>query len=226
LRVKKFTANDARALLLFNQIESGVIGGPAEIGLRLYGSGVAATPDKRAARLLGMNAMLRLELQGLVFPVPRLDEMQPRRWALTRSGQERLSELFPPLQDVDTEAGFDCQTCGACCSYFAVISLEAFSNEPGLGIDLQDYDDYSKLPPSMLAFEPMPEGSLLPPNVVLRTQKVGKWHQCLGLEGRVGESCRCSVYEARPLTCSDFEVGGVKCLKSRESRGLSIREAE
>lgn len=226
MEIKNFTLNDCRAIALFLANPSLAIGGEVEIGERLYGTVVSrtGTPRKRnRSGLLGRAAMKRLEAHGLVGEIT-IDPGTPRKWGLTPQGFERLRQLFPPLPET-TEPPFDCLTCGACCSYFAVVSLEAFSNEPGLGIDLQDYDDYSKLPPAMLAFEPMPEGSRLPPNVVLRTRQVGEWFQCVGLEGRVGEPCRCSVYEARPLTCSDFEVGGLKCLKSREARGLSIEGA-
>lgn len=227
MRIKNFTANDARALLIFFAQPGQAVGGPADIGRILYSSvspSEGGAGSLRAETLLGMNAMRRLEAHGLVEDAPVTlgpGGKKLRQWKLTPRGHDKLAELFPPLPDV-VEAPFDCQTCGACCSYFAVISLEAVSNEPGLGIELQDYDDFSKLPSTMLAFERMPEGSRLPPNVSLRTRKVGEWYKCVGLEGRVGEACRCSVYEHRPLTCSDFEVGGLKCLKSREARGLSI----
>jgi uncharacterized protein len=227
MRIKNFTANDARSLLIFLAQPEQAFAGPADIGRRLYFPDSIAeggARSLRAATLLGTNAMLRLEAHGLVedAPVtPGAGRKKLRQWKLTSRGQKKLADLFPPLPDV-VEAPFDCQTCGACCSYFAVISLEAVSDEPGLGIELQDYDDFSKLPSAMLAFERMPEGSRLPPYVALRTRKVGEWHQCLGLEGRVGEACRCDVYDQRPLTCSEFEVGGLKCLKAREARGLSI----
>lgn len=227
MRIKNFTANDGRALSIFFSHPERAVGGPADIGQKLYSSNSTTEGgggSLRAATLLGTNAMLRLEAHGLVADAsvsigPGAERL--RQWKLTARGSEKLAELFPPLPDV-IEDVFDCRTCGACCSYFAVICLEAFSNESGLGIELLDDDDFSKLPSAMLAFERMPEGSRLPPYVALRTRKVGEWYQCVGLEGRVGEACRCGVYDQRPLTCSEFEVGGLKCLKAREARGLSI----
>ncbi len=151
-----------------------------------------------------------------------------RSWVLTAKGMDVILALVGlpevqvlPLEEAN-EPALDCQNCGACCSYFSVISMAALSGGRGFGIDLQDYDDVSGLPPEMLGVERVPAGARFPPQVVLKTKKVGKWHQCVGLEGRVGSTCRCSVYEARPLTCSEFVVGGSKCLKAREARGLSV----
>jgi Fe-S-cluster containining protein len=43
---------------------------------------------------------------------------------------------------------------------------------------------------------------------------------CVALRGRIGGSCRCTVYESRPQNCRQFEVGGSDCQAAREAAGL------
>jgi uncharacterized protein len=236
MKVKNFTENDKRALLLFLERPHQPLVGPADIGRLLFPEMAKASDGRRTyqgAARLGLSAMKRLEQHGLIedarWMVPATYRAR-RSWVLTSKGMEKITELRgqPEREVLDLEAveqpALDCQNCGACCSYFSVISMAAMCGGRGFGIDLQDYDDVSGLPPEMLGVERVPDGARFPPQVVLKTKKVGKWHQCVGLEGRVGSACRCSVYEARPLTCSEFVVGGSKCLKAREARGLSVDE--
>ena len=35
--------------------------------------------------------------------------------------------------------------------------------------------------------------------------------RCVALEGEVGRSCACSIYEGRPTVCREYEPGGPLC---------------
>lgn len=43
---------------------------------------------------------------------------------------------------------------------------------------------------------------------------------CVGLHGRVGGSCRCTIYDQRPDNCRRFEVGSDLCEAARIEAGL------
>jgi Fe-S-cluster containining protein len=45
---------------------------------------------------------------------------------------------------------------------------------------------------------------------------------CAAFEGNAGSTCSCSIYEARPSACRQFEVGSIAC---REARRLIRGEA-
>lgn len=44
---------------------------------------------------------------------------------------------------------------------------------------------------------------------------------CSALKGKIGDSCKCTIYEQRPLNCKIFEPGSDECLAARERFGVS-----
>jgi len=45
--------------------------------------------------------------------------------------------------------------------------------------------------------------------------------RCLALQGRVGESVRCAVYELRPEPCRQVLPGDERCNEARRHKGLA-----
>jgi Fe-S-cluster containining protein len=45
-------------------------------------------------------------------------------------------------------------------------------------------------------------------------------NRCVALEGEVGASVRCSVYNCRPTSCRKFVVGSELCLEARKAKGI------
>ena len=43
---------------------------------------------------------------------------------------------------------------------------------------------------------------------------------CIALEGELGKSVSCSIYDDRPSACRQFEAGSESCLHLREKAGL------
>lgn len=44
--------------------------------------------------------------------------------------------------------------------------------------------------------------------------------RCIALEGSVGDSVRCGVYEVRPEACRRFKAGSQLCLEARAAKGI------
>jgi Fe-S-cluster containining protein len=98
-----------------------------------------------------------------------------------------------------------CQQCGACCASFRVSFYWAEAPERGLPDALVE-----KLS-SHLA------------NLAGTNQPVP---HCHALEGIVGQSVGCRVYEQRPSPCREVEPGDEKCNRARAKHGLpAIEEA-
>lgn len=98
--------------------------------------------------------------------------------------------------------GFDCQSCGACCSVFRV---SFYWSETTLH----------------------PEGSV-PQHLVT---PVSPYHvamngtlqspvRCACLRGEVGQSVSCDIYPLRSSTCRECEAGSDTCLRARALAGL------
>lgn len=92
---------------------------------------------------------------------------------------------------------YDCIKCGVCCSYFHNIPI--LPEEVSL-IDnnLKQYTLVSPLQANGLSMK-FVEGT----------------KRCIALEGEVGKSVSCSVYEIRPPVCRRFEPGSDLCKKVR-----------
>lgn len=106
-----------------------------------------------------------------------------------------------------SEAGFDCQRCGACCASFRVSFYWAEADDA--------------------------EGGTVP---VALTQALGSLHRCMrgtaqhpvrcvALEGELGEAVRCTIYAQRSSTCRSVQPGDAQCLKARAARGIGPSSA-
>jgi hypothetical protein len=94
------------------------------------------------------------------------------------------------------EASLDCRGCGACCR-------EAYGV-----VEIGKRDPFVRAHPELVERE----GDRI---VLLR-----KDGRCPALEGTREYTCR--VYEDRPRTCRDFELGSANCLEARRRVGLSL----
>lgn len=45
-------------------------------------------------------------------------------------------------------------------------------------------------------------------------------NRCIALEGEIGVSVKCSVYNCRPHACKKFEVGSELCKEARRKKGI------
>ena len=94
---------------------------------------------------------------------------------------------------------FDCSTCGACCR-------EAFHV-----VELEPDDPFVKLYPDLIAHEdgrinlPRPGGL------------------CVALElldSDSGQTWNCRLYNDRPISCREFELGSANCVEARARVGI------
>jgi uncharacterized protein len=97
---------------------------------------------------------------------------------------------------------FDCQTCGACCAYFRVSFYWAET----------DAHPQGSVPKAMTK-------SISPYHVAMQGTTI-KPPRCVALDGNIGESVGCSIYEKRSSTCREFEMGTDECIKARREHGL------
>jgi Fe-S-cluster containining protein len=45
-------------------------------------------------------------------------------------------------------------------------------------------------------------------------------NRCIALEGKIGMSVKCSIYNCRPVSCRKFVVGSELCLEARKAKGI------
>jgi Fe-S-cluster containining protein len=95
-------------------------------------------------------------------------------------------------------APFDCQSCGACCSYSA--AWPRFSTEDDAQLD--------RIPQKFVSAD----------ESGMRCDGV----RCSALSGEVGKSTACGIYEIRPDVCRACMPGGDDCLMAREAHGLAL----
>ncbi|MEO5805208.1 YkgJ family cysteine cluster protein [Devosia sp.] len=91
---------------------------------------------------------------------------------------------------------FDCQSCGACCSYSA--EWPRFSTE--------DEADLAQIPEALVAAD----------FSGMRCDGV----RCAALTGEVGKHTACSIHPVRPDVCRICMPGDVECLTARAAFGL------
>lgn len=99
---------------------------------------------------------------------------------------------------------FDCQQCGACCAVFRVSFYWAEADDaPGgtVPVDLTE-----------------PVGTLHRCMRGTQTKPV----RCVMLQGQVGQSVACGIYEQRSSTCRSVQPGDAQCLKARLHHGLPV----
>lgn len=96
----------------------------------------------------------------------------------------------------------DCRSCGACCG--------------------PEFDEPTYASVSRTDVERLPRHALRRLVVLrkgdgaMRTKRVKRdGVVCAALEGRRGQQCSCSIYDARPDACREFERGGDACHHAR-----------
>ena len=103
------------------------------------------------------------------------------------------------------EDKLDCQRCGACCAHFRVSFYWAEADDaPGGTV------------PTALT---RPVGSLHRCMAGTEARPV----RCVALQGAVGKSVACGIYEHRSSTCRSVQPGDEQCLKARAAHGLESR---
>lgn len=89
---------------------------------------------------------------------------------------------------------FDCQKCGACCSFFRV-SLHWLEAED------------KKIPQQILEKKDS--------HLYCLKGTSQKNPKCQALCGKVGEEVACSIYNKRPDVCREVLAGSEQCIKAR-----------
>lgn len=97
----------------------------------------------------------------------------------------------------------DCQTCGACCA--AMPSVGVLPDEKVSAADAWDVTVTGK------------KGETVVDRFVRRDDEN---FSCVALEGAVGETVSCRIYENRPRVCRRFEAGSDRCHGLRRAYGL------
>ena len=92
----------------------------------------------------------------------------------------------------DISEPFNCTACGACCSYAGKVIVDRLDTVP----------DHLTQP----AHDPADD------RVFMARESEGR---CIALQGEIGLSCRCSIYDHRPAACRDFEPGSIACRGAR-----------
>lgn len=101
-----------------------------------------------------------------------------------------------------------CTSCGACCAFFRV---SFYWGECGEGDDLMPSDKVEQITPHLVAMKGTNQ----------------KAPRCVNLNGEIGQSVGCSLYEKRSTSCREFDaswVNGVhnqRCDEARATHGLA-----
>ncbi|MHA6686092.1 YkgJ family cysteine cluster protein [Mesorhizobium sp. A556] len=93
---------------------------------------------------------------------------------------------------------FDCQSCGACCSYSS--EWPRFS--------MEDDAQLERIPAKLVA--------------VNETGMRCAGTRCSALAGKVGQATSCTIYEIRPDVCRACMPGDGDCLIARKAFGLPV----
>ena len=94
------------------------------------------------------------------------------------------------------ETAFDCQSCGACCSYSA--DWPRFT--------LEDDEQLAKIPETLVSAD-------------LSGMRC-EGQRCLALSGEIGKHVACTIYAVRPDVCRACMPGDPECLMAREEHGI------
>ena len=93
---------------------------------------------------------------------------------------------------------FDCQSCGACCSYSA--EWPRFSTEDDAQLD--------RIPAKYVSAN----------ESGMRCDGV----RCSALTGEVGKHTACGIYDIRPDVCRACMPGDDDCLMARQAHGMAV----
>lgn len=126
-----------------------------------------------------------------------------------------------PSKEVMAQYAAKCLSCGACCSYYAYTELcLPVEDGPLMGDDKYTIYNHQDLMVRKVDTNEPPEPYSV--DYWLRTKQEDGWKKCIALEGHVGVSVSCSVYDKRPSVCSNFEPGSPACIKTRRWAKLEI----
>lgn len=107
----------------------------------------------------------------------------------------------------------ECNQCGACCV--------SHNEKIQYRVALTDQSDIDRLPDRAKAWVFMsPEAGKA---LRTKTDEDG-FRVCMGLEGKIGGSPVCSIYENRPKLCRNFATGSKNCHKYRRLAGLEASD--
>jgi Fe-S-cluster containining protein len=98
-----------------------------------------------------------------------------------------------------------CQACGACCASFRV-----------------DFHPAELAGGAFAWGQGVPREMAVPvtPAIVRLRGTDAAVPRCVALEGTIGQSVRCGVYEARPSPCREFDISHDACARARHRHGL------
>ena len=123
-----------------------------------------------------------------------------------------------PLVQIQRAPVYDCQKCGACCSFYLRHVDGVDADTPELIAD----PDLTHFVENDVKFT-WPDGDVDTYHMeghVMRAKVVNGQPVCVALAGQVGQSCACTVYEHRPTACRNFTAGSPACLYGRRWAGL------
>lgn len=100
--------------------------------------------------------------------------------------------LVVPAED------FDCQTCGACCSY----------SEDWPRFSLETEADLDRIPPQYVSAD-------------LGGMRC-EGNRCAALSGTLGVHVGCQIYAVRPLVCRTCMPGDDECLMARQALSQKV----
>ncbi len=104
---------------------------------------------------------------------------------------------------------YDCLTCGACCFNAA----ENVREGVGWWVEVEPKDailERRKLASRYVVYD----GDGVPH---LRMDPSGR---CTALRGKLGQSVKCAIYDARPRACMKVMPGDNRCLQYRREKGI------
>ncbi|ESX35040.1 MULTISPECIES: YkgJ family cysteine cluster protein [unclassified Mesorhizobium] len=118
------------------------------------------------------------------------------RRSIAPAGLAGATDFLSGDEDAGAAAIFDCQSCGACCSYSA--EWPRFSTEDDAQLDR------------------IPEKFVSADLSGMRCEGV----RCSALTGEIGKHTACGIYEIRPDVCHACMPGGDDCLMARKAHGM------
>lgn len=99
-----------------------------------------------------------------------------------------------------------CQTCGACCASFRVdfhpVELAGGAFAWGEGV-------------------PLAMTQPVTPAIVRLCGTDDAPPRCVALAGEIGQQVSCTIYDARPSPCREFDVEHPACNRARQRHGLA-----
>ena len=107
-------------------------------------------------------------------------------------------------------AGFDCVRCGACCCNTDDNRKEGFVDY----VEVFPHDTLHRRPDILSRIAVRNERK----QVHLQLTDDGR---CVALDGVVGTSVHCRIYDLRPAVCRRVQPGSDECLRARRERGVS-----